>query len=227
MLEGPLDQTLRLKDEDRKVFDDVDNVIGRSITAGDPVIALEYGRDLLTRSQVQGLALAKMLYKLRESWALFEASGTGDTLEAMAVVHMGRSAQTVTKYIRLWENVFANETIPDNIRQQLMGRPIKDLLLITAMAREGADEDTLKRIVAAPDHNSVRDIVRGERGPRSSSEMAVVVNLEMRRNAANPIGTLTIGREEFGHLDVENPHPRVKAAIARLVQSAGIREKFE
>lgn len=229
MLEGPLDQSMYLTDNNRKAFDEVDKIIGRSITAGDPIIALEYGRELLAQSQVQGLALAKLLYKLRESWSLFEAAGVGDSLEAMANVHMGRSSQTVTKYIRLWENVFANESIPTEIRQALMGRPVKDLLLITALAREGTDEETFKKIAAASDHNAVRDIVQGERGSRTSGRNAVRIYLETRFGVDSKPGTLSASQGDtktiIGTLEIEQTDELSRKAISRIVQAAGIIER--
>jgi hypothetical protein len=197
--------------------------------ASDPIIAFEFGKKLIGDSQVRGLALAKLLYRLKESWPLFEAAGTGDSLENMAYTEIGRSPQTVTKYIRLWESVFANEEIPLDVRNQLMGRPVKDLLLITALAREGSDEDTFRRIANAADHNEVRDIVKGERGGRTSSGTAVRVFIEMREGANNPPGTLYVQRGDgqkvlFGYVSVLSPDEKVQKAIARITQCAAIQE---
>ena len=226
LISSPLNQPITPKD--MGMFDEVDKIIGQSVAAGDPLIALEYGKDLIGSAMMRGLALAKLFYKLRENWELFKAAGINDSLEDMAFIHTGRSKETVTKYIRMWEAVFENEDIPDDIKKKLMGRQIGDLLLITALAREGTGRDTLEQIANAADSNEIRSIIKDERGERNSSKTAVYITLEMREDASNPRGALSVvnGKNKilFGSLDVDSEERIVQQAIARLVNNSNIRE---
>jgi hypothetical protein len=228
MLTNPFDQPLAPMPKDLGMFDEVDQIIGKSVAAGDPLIALDYGKDLIGSAMMRGLALAKLFYKLRENWGLFEAAGVDDTLKNMAYIHTGRSPETVEKYIRMWEAVFENEDIPDDIKKRLMGRQIGDLLLITALAREGADRKTFEQIANAADSNEIRAIIKTERGERTSAKNAVYITLERRENGQTPAGTLIAvngsKRIPFGSLDLDIDEKVVQQAITRLIQAAGIKE---
>lgn len=228
MLANNQDQPIALSQLDMKMFDEVDSIIASAVTAGDPLVALEYGKDLVGSALMRGLALAKLLYRLRENWEIFKAAGTDDSLEDMAYAHIGRSPETVTKYIRMWESVFENDDIPENVKKQLMGRSMPELLLITALAREGTTPETLEEIAHAPDRDAIRDIIKRERGGATSSKNSVYITIEMREGATKPKGTLTavFGKERtiFGTLDVDSADEFVQKAINRILNSAHIKE---
>lgn len=226
MIDTGLDQPMKLTQEQMKLFDDVDMVVGRAITIGDPLLAMEYGKSLIRDIQVKGVALAKLLYRMREAWNLFEVSGTDGTLEEVAEFHLGRSGDTIRKYIRMWESVFENENIPADTKTRLIGRPVGDLLLLTAVAREGYD---LSEMADAPDRHSLRELIKEARGEATSAGTAISIYLVIEDNRAMPTGTLYAMYQgmkyELGILEVDSDQEVVKKAIARIVNASRIQEK--
>jgi len=218
-----------LRDAERSIFGTVDEVLGRALTVGDPLIALEYVQSLQKDSLVKGLAIAKMMYKIKQNWQLFEIAGVQDTFENVVETQNGYAPATVEKYIRMWESIFENDSIPEDIKNQLSGRPIRDLLLLTAAAREGSlNDDDWERVSVAADSQGVREIVRKARGEATSSRSAITIFLQVR-DGAYPMGSLYIARDGvrtmIGSLDVESEDDDVKKAIARICNSAHVLEK--
>lgn len=222
------DQPVGLSSDDMNIFEDVDVIVSRAVTIGDPLIALDYGKELVKDMQVKGVALAKLLYRLKQNWNLFEVAGFEGTLTEVAELHLGRSEETVKKYIRMWESVFENNSIPQDVKNKLMGRPIGDLILLTAVAREG-NGDELALLADASDRNSLRNLIRRVRGEQTSTKTAIHINLAMR-SGQHPIGTLYAFQDGIkymiGYLNVESDEDVVSRAIARIVGSARITEKY-
>lgn len=218
-----------LSSSDTTLFNKVDEVLERSITVGDPLIAFEFAQSLQRDGLLKGLAIAKLMYKVKQSWALFEVAGVGDTFENLVQSMNGYSPATVDKYIRMWESIFENPDLPEDIKNSLSGRPIRDLMLLTAASREGSltDEDWGKVSVAG-DTSEVRDIVRKARGEVTSSKNAVTIILQIRDNGTYPRGALTASKDGLrimiGTLDVDNEDEIAKKAITRLVNAARILE---
>ena len=63
-----LDQRLTLSESDEQIFRDVESKVMRSITAGDPRIAFEFGKSLIRKSMLHGVAAAKLLWELNSKW---------------------------------------------------------------------------------------------------------------------------------------------------------------
>lgn len=229
---SPMTQPVRMTDEEMGIFKDVDEVVGKSILIGDPVLAFEYGSHLRRRQAIEGLALAKLLYRMNESWDLFRSAGISDDLTTMAHVQMGIPPETSKKYLRMWESVFANEGITDDIKKILMGRPIGDLLLLTAAAREGSlNDEQMMAAALAPDRNSLRDIIKDARGEHTSAGTAVRIMVVRADNlAAFPKGTLLAKRGEdrvpFGQLDFDTGSEIADKAIERILNTLGVVEIY-
>ena len=217
-------QVVSLTEEDLKIFKDVDSVIGRAVTVGDPLLAFEFGSSLLGGVKVRGFALAKLLYRLREAWGLFRAGGIDDEMITMVDVHMGVRPETTKKYIRMWEKVFENDDVPEDTKRLLMGRNLGDVLLLTAAVGDGSlNEDELKDAALASDRVAIRDIIRQKRGQKTSSSSSIVICLRMsdgalyakRGDDRETIGILNKPESEIG-----------EKAIARLIGAAGIVEVY-
>lgn len=224
-----LDQEVQITDTELKVFDTVDSVVSKSVTAGDPIPAFTFAGELIRSGQIRGLALAKLLYEMKSKWALFQQAGIDDNFEDVAFAHIGRSAETILKYTRMWENIFANDGISEVIKRKLMGKDIGDLLLMTATIREGVDDKTMSKLLNAPDKNSLRDIIAESRGgDRTSSSNAVRIFIQLRDEGKYPRGCVYVkqGNESHivGTLDVDSDDELVKKAIARITNSSGIVE---
>lgn len=226
------DQNIALSDAELAIFGTVDEIVLKAITAGDPVPAFNFGGELVRSGQVRGLALAKLLYEMKSKWSIFQAAGIEDNFEDVAFAHVGRSQETILKYTRMWENVFMNDGISAEMKRKLMGRDIKDLLLLTAIAREGISDEKMQELVSAPDRESLRDLIKGERGERTSSSNAIRLFLQRTENRTFPEGTLyarngattvVIGSLDLGNESGDESGVAEKA-ITRIIQSAGIVE---
>lgn len=231
MLDNALTQPVRITDEEMRVFDEVDDIIGKSVLIGDPLMAFEYGSMLRRQQAVRGLALAKLLYRMRESWDLFRAAGTSDDLPTMASIHMGVAPETTKKYVNMWESVFANNDIGDDIKKILMGRPIGDLLLLTAAARDGSlDDSRLLEAALAPDRASLREIVREGRGEQTSSSSAIRLVVYMVDTKNGNKGDLVAFRGKdrvvIGTLFVESDDDLTKKAIESLLNARHVQEIY-
>jgi hypothetical protein len=209
------------------IIQNIDEAVNRSIAAGDPLIALEYGRSLQLEGQVRGLALAKMLYKMKKNWAIFVSAGVEDDFETVVYSVNGYKPGTIDKYVRLWENVFENATLEEELKNRLAALPIGQLLLLSAAASDGdlsrADWD---KVTVASNKEEVRDIVREARGERTSSGTAVSLKLYDRDGGQHPRGTLVAyqGDESIvvGYLTMDDESLLFDKAKSRLVNGAGI-----
>ena len=224
------DQPIRLTDEDAKVFDDVDMVVGRSITIGDPSVAFEFGSHLRRQQSVQGLALAKLLYRIKQGWDLYRAAGIEDEMESMAQTEMGVSPETTKKYIRMWTSIFENGGVEDGVKQILMGRPIQDLLLLTAAVREGdLTGEELRDAAMAADQKELKEIIRHKRGEHTSSSSSITICLTMRDSQSMAAGTLFAKRGNervtLGLL-YKAESELAKMAISKLINGRPILEVY-
>jgi len=225
-----LSESIAIQKEDMSIFDEVDDVIGRAVLIGDPLVAFDYGSGLIKNTMVRGLALAKLLYRLKESWPMFVAAGVEDDLETMAFLHMGTRPQTTRKYLDMWESVFENDSIPETTRKLLYGKPIRDLLLLTAAVREGSiDNDALEDIGLGVE--SARDKVREARGAATSSNTAIRIYVQMQDTAKFPAGVVYAKRGDESvvlfEIDLEaDPKSLEGQALARILHASGIQEAY-
>ena len=223
VLSNGVDMAVMLTPGDKKIFDIVDEIVEQSVVQGDIQPAMSLGKSLRRSIQANGLALAKLLYRVKEAW---EVLGDENDLYETVYAEMGVAASTVHKYINMWDAIFANSQIPDEVKEQLQGKPIKALLLLTAAAREGEiDEETWERVSDAATSSEVRSIVRDIRGERTSSKQAIVIELNMnsgmlfarKGDMSEVIGVLNVGLRDESDI--------VEAAITRIVTSANIMER--
>ncbi len=211
-----------LNAKDIDFLNQVDTVIERSIAQSDPTYAFNFGRSLWKDGHLKGLALSKFLAKLSQQWVMFQNGSVNERFEDAVNAEIGISPQTVRKYSSMWENVFENDNIPDSVKSQLYGKPIKSLLLLNAAAR---DDDGLDwyEVGNASTGNEIRDLVRAARGEQTSSKNAIRIVLTRD-------GTLKVyrggGSQEYviiGNLDLSLlGDPDVKKAVSRLVDRGGV-----
>lgn len=223
MVGNGVDMAVMLTPGDKKIFDMVDEIVEQSIVQGDIQPAMSLGKSLRRSMQASGLALAKLLYRVREAW---EVLGDDNDLYEIIYAEMGVASSTVHKYINMWDAIFANPNISDEIKLQLEGKPIKALLLLTAAAREGEiDKEVWERVSDASTSSEIRSIVRDLRGERTSSSQAIVLELNMtsgilmarKGDQYDVVGMLNVGLRQESDL--------IEASITRLVNSANIMER--
>ena len=206
-----------------EIFNDVDRVIKNALASYDPTLAAYFGRHLRSNVAVQGTALAKLLWGLNENWAEFQKNGIDDDFYTFIESQEVASPATARKYVRLWDAVFANPSIPDDVKQRLLTMPTKTLLLLPALADEG--KANWEAIAGATDHQEVRNIVREARGEATSSASALLIRFDLRS------GQLSAKRGDeifvpFGLLNVQamESNPTIQAAINRIIENSHIME---
>ena len=222
MLVSGMDVSPMFNQQDFEFLDEVDAVIERSVLQANPTYAFNFGRLLWKDGHLKGLALAKFLSKMSQHWEQFRLGEVQDRFEDAVSSEIGISPQTVRKYSGMWENLFENDEIPEDVRKQLFGKPIKSLLLLNAAARDGDGLDW-DEVANATTGNEIRDLVREARGDRTSSSSAIRIVLTRD-------GTLKIKKASdpdyvvIGQLYVElaDDSPEVKKALDRIVDRAGI-----
>lgn len=212
-----------------KQLNEVDTIIARSVASGDPLLAADYGMQLMRQAAMRGLALAKLLHGIQSNWELFQSAGIEEDFEDFAEAHMNVSAQTAKKYSAMWAAVFASEYVPTETKLRLQSKPIKELLLITAAVEEGSLTNEELNEVAVADESRIRDMVKQARGIQTSSKTAISISRVMRdgKYAAGTLLAHQDGRTEvIGSLvtDLDEKSFGLKA-IARIVNSVGIQER--
>lgn len=172
---------------------EIDTILNQAIMAGDPLIATDHGNQLSKTIVLKGIALAKLLYGMRSNWHLFRAAGIEEDFLDFIEAHMiGVAPRTADKYASMYESVFANDRISDELKSQLTGKPIKTLILLTAAVREGSlDEDQLEDVVLK-DHESVREMVQRARGRETSTRTSVYGRIVKSDGRSYPKGTIVV-----------------------------------
>lgn len=199
---------------------EIDAVVDRAITSGDPLIATEYGNQLRRTIISKGIGLAHLLYGLKSNWVLFRAAGIEEEFGDFINAHMQIASRTADKYADMYEVVFVNAQLPDDLKLQLAKKPMKELLLLTAAVREGSlDRDDLED-VAVLDYSGVRDRVRAARGDATSSYIVVYGRLVQREQAKYPPGTIVAygnGEEEaIGYLKLDASTDAGRKMVERI-----------
>lgn len=171
-------------------------------------------------------ALAKLLYKIRTVWELFNI---GEPYEDVVFERMGIAKATTDKYVKMWEAIFENDAITEETKGKLMGRPIRDLLMLTAAAREGSlDNDALSKAADAPDRATIRDLIKGARGDATSSGTALIAKLVWREDASHPKGTILVRVNdetfEAGWLDVDSKEDAIMRLVERIINNTPLSE---
>ena len=198
------------------ILDEVDTIIRRALEEHDPYIALRFGSDMQSSIRISGVALAKLLYELRHNWQEF---GIDDNFFDVVEGEMGVPISTADKYSRMWEVVFVESGISDAIKQRLIAKPIKSLLLLPAYVSNG--ETNWDSIIGIENHNELRRFIRGERGEATSSKTALLIKVDMRT------GQLYAKQGDvpfapFGLLKLDTGNPVINKAVDRLLNSAGV-----
>lgn len=171
---------------------EVDIILDRAITAGNPLIATEYGNQLTNSMRLKGVALAKLFFGLKNNWVLFQAAGIEEEFPLFVEANMTVRGRTADKYADMYGEVLANESIPLEIRDQLKLKPIQTLLLLTAAVREGnLDSDDLEAVIVL-DHSAVHELVRKARGEATNSSTAVYARLITQQDSSYPRGSIVV-----------------------------------
>jgi hypothetical protein len=214
-----LDQEMKLTTGEMHLLTEVDEVLEKARIEANPFKALNWGLALRRRGHISGLAQAKLLHGLQQDWAAYATDM--DFFDAV-LQDMGIPTGTSRKYVQLWQDIFENPAVEEQVKKALFGKPIEGLLLLPAAAREGElTPEDWKEVAEAHDKGAIRDVVQRRRPGRTSANSAIVITLDRegflnaRRGKGKymPIGTLR-NPDEVGEVE--------RIAIERIIRAAGI-----
>lgn len=157
---------LDIKEAREEIFDRVNAVIEQSLLRG-PEIALQYGMGLRKVGTIKGYALAHLLWELKRNWDIY---ATDDDFETGVFKEMGLSTDTTYKYVRLWQDIFENQGIPDSTKRHLLGLPLNTTNLLVSAARRGEIEDW-EEVESAVDQRAIRELVKKAKGKMPSDDI--------------------------------------------------------
>lgn len=214
------DINFELRPSELSILNKVDDVIDSSLVMGDIRPAVVFGRELRRSMQVCGVALAKLLHKIKLHWEVLSET-IGDDFYDFVYAEIGTSPTTTSKYIAMWEAIFENPSISSDVKNRLYSQPIRSLLLLTAVARDTTEIINWEEIANASTPEEVRQYVRKIRGEVTSSNTAIRFKLYkngaltfIRGDEEHPIGIMFLHMVDFDSF--------VKLGIEKLVQRAGI-----
>ena len=204
--------------EMKLVYDSVDEIMDKANLAG-PDIALEYALRLRAEGQVRGYALAHLLWRLKQQWKSFP---TDDDFEDAVWKKLGYSTDTTYRYVKIWDDIFANEKVPASVKPHLLGMPINTTYALAAPARQ--DELTAEHweeVEQATDKQAIDEIIHKARGTeKKENPNLLVIMLEKDGRLRCRKGQEKY--EDFGYLNLEKESDAVKAAIDRLLNKGGV-----
>jgi hypothetical protein len=212
-----LDQSLSVDTE--PILERVDEIVQESIERGDVYYALNFGKGLIEVAQISGMGLAKLFYLLKKHWSEFQL---GDKFDDVAFAYVGRTKDTVDKYVRVWE-MYENNIIPPQFEDEIKQKNIKDqvpIALMTVSQGYELDEEQWQQIVDAPDYTSVGAVVRDIKGkePRKS---ALLIFIDSDGN----LSAQQEGEIQFVGYFNEEPGDIAEKAQQRLLRSAGVLQR--
>lgn len=221
------DAPIKLTALDSGVLSQVDQVVEQAVAIGEPELIFTFAMSLRRALTARGYALAKLLYMAKEAWEVFSVEGE---FEDVIYERIGLARQTVVKYCRLWKNLFVNPEIPQDVKDAIMGRNIRDAILLSAGASDGTlDPETLLTAATMPDSEGLRDVVRKARGEITSSSTAIRLTIVSRRDhGTHRRGTLLAQQDgktfSIGWLDLDSADVVTVAAVHRIINSTGMSE---
>jgi len=193
------------------VYNEVDEIIERSLVAGNPDIALKFGEDLIATGHLRGIQLMKLFYELDLVWDKFE---TDDTIEDAVFKMTGASSRKFEEYKNIYKFILKD-------RPELVDKPIKGLVGILVAAREGEfDEEDWEDLAKAPDIDAMFDVRRRVRGIQTSGSNRLILTwdrdglVHCRRGDGE--------KKHCGYLTRADDDADITAAISRILESAGV-----
>lgn len=206
-----VDQFLPQKVQNQKrIFDKVDEVMTESISAGDPEIAGRFMESLLGVSQISGLAFSKFVYVMSFQWSKFNRR---DSFIDFAEERFGRKKKAIKDNFRVWE-MLVSADIPKEYSEKLKIMPIRCLIPIANMWSQGYEIESNQwmKLCNAPDPTTINKLCREIKGKPAK---AGSLQIEMSSD-----GSLYAWKDDIryfvGHLNVEDESEVVQAAIERL-----------
>ncbi len=192
----------------------VDLVVNKALEIGDPELALNAGIIFTKITRLAGIGIAKLAFTLNDRWAEFEVA---DDFVNAASLYWGLSKLTIERYTRVWK-MLTTENIPEEVRDRLQQRPMKDLIAMGNMVAQGFPvPDPMWEVFAeAPNNASVLAEIRDITG-REPKKGSMIIHMERDgslRAWQNGEGV------HIGYLAINEDG--TDKAIARIIDKVGI-----
>ena len=156
-------------------FAEVDKILEETRTSKNPDLAFSRGREYKADIQVNGLALAKLLYGMSQDWAKY---GLEETFPIRVEYEWGFHRGTVNQYVNVWRSVFDNDDVPQAAIDKLYERPMQTLKRLTRPARENKfDEQDWIDVSNEPDDKSVREFINEKMGLSPKGRPALTLSM--------------------------------------------------
>jgi hypothetical protein len=209
----------------------VEELVQKAVLSGDPNIIFGYIRSLGIQARIYGYGAAKALWHSWKSWPLFQSQGISEEWENLAPVMSGLSLDQCRTYRDFFEAVHMNPDVPEYVKPYVAQKPIQAQLLLTAAARDGdLSDDDWEKVMNAETPAEIQEIVRGQRGPRTSSETRLIIVEDRDGTVKGKEGTsgkyviaakLLSSREDLEG-DDEYEHRVRSKVIARIRKAIGV-----
>lgn len=217
-----IDQSLPLnKKQLSDIFDPIDQIVVNALRRDDIDPAFSLGRKLINNIKLNGLKLARLLYKMYQHWDEF---GLGDSFQARIMDEWGLSPQTITKYINVIKSIFENDEITEDTKLLLAEKPIRTLVRLIGPANDSRlDDDEWEAIANAADDREVTAILSPKK-KENIGRPGMIIMLRQDGSIAAYEGneSAELGILRTGAKDMENPL-RYKG-IERIKRTAGFLE---
>jgi hypothetical protein len=212
-----LDQPIRM--DTTNMIKNVDDFYDKALTDKNLGEVLKVITGLISGFRLSGLALSKLLYRLKGDWDKFNSS---DTFEDVIFDVTGISKVTVNRYIGVWR-LFEENLVPADLTKKLQARPIRSLIPMAKAVEQGyyINEEEWQRLANAPDDATVRNElhqIKGETVRRNGLLIRLKRSGDLVVYGNDDIATV-------GFLNTGDSNANVKRAIERIISSAGIVEE--
>jgi len=216
MLIGDLTSDIEIDDD--WVFNKIDEVIAESIEKHSALIALRVGTQLREISRVSGLALAKLIYGMRENWETYD--DVNDDFEDTVIAFIEIHKDNISRYANVWA-LFDKKLIPKELRETIQNKNIKDLIPVGLAISQGyeIDQEEWEAIAEAHDLTGVAKVLREDvknKPPRKGS-------LQLYMDRTGTIWAFQDDKRKFaGSLEIADEDEIVQKAINRILHESGI-----
>lgn len=207
-----------INDDQREILDQIEVIIQRSLENKDPYIALNACKRIVSFIRFGGIALARILYDLKQVWEKFQI---GDNFFDVASAELGLHRATVVRYVDVWE-MHNKEIIPEPYREQIAEKNIGEQIPIATAIKQGYElkEEDWKTIASLPDRHSIEGYIRANiKGKEYFKKGALQLVLMSD-------GSLVAWKDRksyyIGFLNVESDDPTIQEAIERIVGNSAI-----
>jgi len=216
MLIGDLTSDIEVDDD--WVLNKIDEVIVESVEKHSALVALNVGKQLRDISRISGLALDKLIYGMHNNWESY--NDVNDNFVDVVTSYIDIHTDNVMRYANVWA-MFDGNVVPDELREEIQGKNIKDLIPIGLAISQGYDieQKDWEAIAEAHDLTGVAKVLREDvknKPPRKGS-------LQLYMDRTGTIWAFQNEERKFvGSLEVTDEDDVVQKAINRILNGAGV-----